>query len=468
MRFVERSLLCCSGVVLIALALMLAPSSRAETLTEAMSAAWKRHPALLAERARKRAADHEIDIARSGYYPDINAAGDVVSSDGLTGSNSFSGDPALKYSVTAEQTLFDGFRTSSAVDEALTGAQAASAGVIDVERSVLLEAVRVYADVLRDREIEALRKRDLKMFDDEVKAAREGLAKGNGTLTDVAQSRARRAQAMADLFAAMAEAEVSVAEYERVVGHAPAKLKRPAVPLARLPKSLAAAIDAADQFDPAAMRARLRAKASLSASDRIQADALPQLKARAGVEGRRGLSDQLDDRDAAFVGLRLSVPLYDGGENRARVAQANELSIALEEDARGVQERSRAGTIAAWRRLAAARSRLASEREAATQSRDALASIREGLRLGQRSIIEVLDANRELVTAEVRVRLIERDLLVSAYTLLAVTGALVTGSPEGEAAPVAIKATDALDSIVVKSTDLDTASGWQASAQIAP
>ena len=97
----------------------------------------------------------------------------------------------------------------------------------------------MYCAIERSRR---LRKRDVKMFDDEVKAAREGLAKGNGTLTDVAQSRARRAQAMADLIAAMAEAEVSVAEYERVVGHAPVKLKRPAIPHALLPKSLAAAL----------------------------------------------------------------------------------------------------------------------------------------------------------------------------------------------------------------------------------
>lgn len=435
MRVVERSCICCSGVALVALALLLASPSYAETLAEAMSAAWERHPALLAEQARKRAADHEIAIAHAGFYPDVNAAGEVVSSDGLAGTNDFSGDPAFKYSIIAEQTLFDGFRTTSTVDEALAGSQAASAGVLDVERSVLLEAVRVYADVLRDREIEALRKRDVKMFDDEVKAAREGLANGNGTLTDVAQTRARRAQAMADLIAAMAEAEVSVAEYERVVGHAPVKLKRPAIPRALLPESLAAALDAAEQFDPAAKRALYRAKASSSAIDRVQADALPQLKARAGVDGRRGLSDSTDDRDAAYVGLRLSVPLFDGGENGARVAQARELSIALAEDARGQKERSRAATIAAWRRLAAIRSRLVSEREAVALSRDALASIREGLRLGQRSMIEVLDASREVLAAEVRVRLIERDLLVAAYTLLAATGALASSSLSGETSP---------------------------------
>ena len=262
MRIAARPSHCRLGVALIALVLL--TPSRAETLTEAMGAAWERHPALLAEQARKRAAGLEIDIARSGYFPDVSATGEVMSGDNLLAATGFSNNPALKYSVTAEQTLFDGFRTSSAVDEALASAEAASAGVLDVERSVLLEAVRVFADVLRDRAIEALRKRDVEMYDDEVKAAREGLAKGNGTLTDVAQTRARRALAMADLIAAMAEAEVSDAEYERVVGHAPVKLKRPAIPQALLPKSLDAALDAAGLYDPAATTACKPAGISIS------------------------------------------------------------------------------------------------------------------------------------------------------------------------------------------------------------
>ena len=464
MRIAARPSHCRLGVALIALVLL--TPSRAETLTEAMGAAWERHPALLAEQARKRAAGLEIDIARSGYFPDVSATGEVMSGDNLLAATGFSNNPALKYSVTAEQTLFDGFRTSSAVDEALASAEAASAGVLDVERSVLLEAVRVFADVLRDRAIEALRKRDVEMYDDEVKAAREGLAKGNGTLTDVAQTRARRALAMADLIAAMAEAEVSVAEYERVVGHAPVKLKRPAIPQALLPKSLDAALDAAGLYDPAAKRARFRAKASSSAVDRIEADAFPQLKALAGVEGRRGLLDRADDRDALYAGLRLTVPLFDGGENRARVAQAGELSIALNEDARGAEERGRAGTIAAWRRLAAARSRLALEREAVSRSRDALGGIREGLRLGQRSTIEVLDASREVLVAEVRVRLIEREVLLAAYTLLAATGGLSATASRSEENAAAKPPAGSSSGWIAGTKKIDAASGWQASTQV--
>ena len=404
------------------LTIAMATPSQAETLAQAMAAAWQHHPALMAEHARKRAADAGIDIARSGYFPDVNATGEIAAANETLRGNAWT--PAGNYSVSAEQTLFDGFRTTSAVDEALADAGAAAAGVLDTERAVLLEAVKVYADVLRDRNIQALRKRDIGMLDEQVKAAQENLSKGAGTLTDVAQTRARRAQATADLITAMAEAEVSAAEYERVVGHPPSKLKRPSIPKSSLPTSLQAALESADRFDPATQRAQLKAKASRSAIERVRADALPQVKARAALEGNRGLSALAGDRDVASVGLRVSVPIFDGGETSARVAQARELSTALSGDARGAQERARAGAVTAWKRLAAARERLVAEREAVTQNRKALEGIREGIRLGQRSMLEALDAQRDVVAAEVRVGSIERDLLVSAYVLLAATGAL--------------------------------------------
>ncbi len=395
-----------------------------------MTQAWTHHPVLMAERARKRAADAGIDIARSGYFPEVNASGEIATANGTLLGNapqsrsSTDWNSTATYSVSAEQTLFDGFRTSSSVDEALAEAGSAAASVLDTERSVLLEAVRVYADVLRDREIQSLRKRDVSMLDEQAKAAQQSLAKGVGTLTDVAQTRARRAQATADLITAMAESEVSAAEYERVVGHAPSKLKRPTVPKSLLPASLQAAIQSADQLDPATQRAELRAKASHAAIDRVSADALPQVKARASLEGNRGLLNTGEDRDVASVGVRVSVPLFDGGKNRARVAQAKELNTALSEEARGSQARARVAAVSAWKRLAAVRARLNSERDAVEQNRKALDGIREGVRLGQRSTIETLDAHRDVVAAQIRVSSTERDLLLSAYTLLATTGLL--------------------------------------------
>jgi outer membrane protein len=284
--------------------------------------------------------------------------------------------------------------------------------------------VRVYADVLRDREIQSLRKRGVSMLDEQVKAAQESLSKGAGTITDVAQTRARRAQATADLITAMAETEVSATEFERVVGHAPSKLKRPSIPKAQLPASLQTAVDSADQFDPTTQRAELKAKAAQAAVNRVRADAFPQVKARAALEGNRGISNVAEDRDVASVGLRVSVPILDGGENRARVVQAKELNAALDEEARGLQQRARLGAVAAWKRLAAARDRMVAEREAVEQNRSALEGIREGIRLGQRSILEALDAHRDLVASQVRVSSIERDLLVSAFALLAATGGL--------------------------------------------
>ena len=458
-----------AGLLAALMALPLSALAHAETLTEAMAAAQAHHPMLKAEQARKRAAAAGIDIARSGYFPDVSATGEIAAtnSDIRFGNGQISTasglNPAWDYSVSAEQTLFDGFRTSSAVDEALAEDSAASASVLGAEQSVLLEAVRAYADVLRDRTVQVLRKRDVDMLDDQVKAAQTSLSKGASTVTDVAQARSRRAQATAELITAMAEAEVSTAEYERVVGYPPSHLKRPSLPEALLPKSLQATIDASDGFDPLTRRAQFRAKAAKFAVDRLRADAFPQVKARVALEGSRGHLTNTDDRDVASIGLRVTVPIFDGGANSARVTQANAINTALTEEARGASERARSGAMAAWRRWSAARERLASERDAVDQSRQALDGIRQEVRAGQKSMIESLDAQRQLVATEVAANVSERDLLVESYALLAATGKLSSGLPIGEADAAATKPAAARDTLSSNPIKLDGAKGWLAS-----
>jgi outer membrane protein len=414
----------------------------AETLAEAMAAALQHHPTLRAEQARKNAARAGIDIARSGYYPRVTASGDIGAASGSRGLNAGESGGGLSridddfgarwgYSLAAEMPLYDGSRTRSAVAEATSGTEAASAQVLAAEQSVLLEAAIVFSDVIRDRQIETLRSRSMAMLQDEVKAVLDRLRGGTATETDVAQTRARHAQAIADLITAKANTAISVAEYERVVGHPPRKLSAAKVPEPLLPKTVEAATASADAQNPAALNADLRAEASGYAVDRVAADGLPQVKLRGGVDGDRGFSSRSDDRDSASVSMRVSVPLYDGGETAARVEQAQHLRESLAEEARGVRERIRASVIAAWARLAAGRDRLASEREAVAASHRALEGVREEIRLGQRSTLEGLDAQRELVGSEVRVASSERDLIVAAYALLSATGQLTLGGAPG-------------------------------------
>ncbi len=425
---------------------LLAAPAAAETLVEAMTAAVRHHPTLRAEHARKGAARAGVDVARSGYYPRVTASGDIGAASGPRGLSAGTGpDVGGKaragaddfgarwgYSLNAEMPLYDGMRTRSAVAEASTGAEAASAQVAVAEQTVLLDAAIVFSDVLRDRRVETLHARSTAMLQDEVKSVMDRLRGGTATQTDVAQTRARHAQAIADLITAKANTAISVAEYERVVGHAPRKLSAASVPDPLLPKTAEAAVANAEAQNPAAVGADLRAAASGHTVDRLRADGLPQVKLRGGIDGDRSFSSRGEDRDGASASVRVVVPLFDGGETAARVEQAQQIQESLAEEARGVRERVRAGVIAAWSRLAAGRDRLASERDAVAESRRALESVREEIRLGQRSTLEGLDVQRELVASEVRLAAGERDLIVAGYALLAATGQLVLENVQGQ------------------------------------
>ena len=428
-------------VFIAALLFPLATQVNAETLDEAMAAAAAHHPTLRAEQARNQAAHVGIDIARSGYYPRVTASGDIGAASGSRGlyagsdsSIGSSGSGSLNegwggrwgYSLSAEQPLFDGWRTQSSVAEARSGADAATSQVRVAEQSVLLEAVVAFADVVRDRQIETLRTRSRTMLEEEVAASLERMKRGVGTETDVAQTRARHAQAIADLIVAKAETKASLAEYERVIGRAPRKLARPKVPEQLLPNSIETAIASASSRHPASVTAASREEASRHSIDRLAADGLPQVKLRGGIDGERSLSSGSDElnRDSASVAVRVTVPLFDGGESAARVQQARHINVSLAEEARAVRERVHASVNSAWARLTAGRQRLAFEQQSVSSSRKALEGVREEIRLGQRATVEGLDAQRELTASEVRLAASERDLIVSAYALLATTGQL--------------------------------------------
>lgn len=440
----------------------------AETLPEAMAAALRHYPPILAEAARNQAARIGIDAARSGYYPRVTASGDIGAASGNRGLSAGSSSSTLAdagspfgtdwtsrwgYALLAEQPIFDGFRTRSAVAEARAGAEGADAQVRLTEQVVLLEAVAVYADLLRDRDVEALRTRDVATLAEHAKAAVERAERGEASVTDVAQARARHAQAIAELITARASAAVRVAEYERVIGRAPGKLSRPNPPGTLLPRSRDESVATAIAKHPMAATVAFKEEASRHAVDRQRADGLPQVKLRGGIEGDRALSGSETGRDSASIAMRMTVPLFDGGETNARVRQAQEINRGLAEDARGVRDRLQAGAIAAWTGLVAARERITVERNALAENRRAVEGVREEIRLGQRSIIDGLDAQRELVNGEVRVATGARELLVAHYALLSAAGLLSYHAIIAETAPHSAGATRAWDTTLVEKAE---------------
>jgi outer membrane protein len=408
-----------------------------ETLEQAMAAALRHHPSLSAEAARRAAAAARVDAGRAGYSPKVVASGDVgaaVGGRGLVAGDSpdlpdraSSGDSVSarwRYSLSAEQSIYDGYRTRSTVREAEAGHEAADAQVAVTRQLVLMEAVGAFADLQYARDVDTLRAREVAALASQVASTVELARQGDTTETEVARARARHAQAIADLIAARAEVAAAAAEYARVTGGEPRRLVRPRPLDAKLPASLQAVVASALSSHPMGAVAGARASAARHAIDRQRADGLPQVKLRGGVDGEHGLDGSTPGRDGASVAVRVSVPLFDGGETAARVRQAEHTHASLAEEARGVRGKIEAAARAAWSRLVAARERLGIERDAAAESRRALDGLRVQVKAGQRSVTDELDLSRDTVTAEVRLAAVERDLLVASYAVLAAAGQL--------------------------------------------
>ncbi len=419
------------GVAVIATALIVClPGTdvAAETLQQALTAAYKFNPRLDAERARLRATDEEVPRALSGYRPQVFGSADVgyrntrTRSDNL-GTESVETHPR-GYGVGLSQPVFRGFRTLNTVREAEAVVRAGRANLHIIEQSVLLEAVITYADVVRDQAVVRLRENNVNVLTRELRATEDRFSVGEVTRTDVAQAQARRSGAVSALDLARANLRTSRAAYERVIGSPPSNLIDPGVPERLLPKSQNEALAIAGQENPNIVAALYREQAARHVVDRIWGELLPEVSVDANYDRRFGQNPGINETEVTEVTGRLTVPIYQGGEVSARVRQAKHTHVSRLQEVEQFRTESQADVVASWSRLEASRAQLISDAAQVEANRTALAGVREEERVGQRTLLDVLNAELELLNAEVNLVTTRRDLAVSAYTLLASVGRL--------------------------------------------
>src|SRR5690606_31068315 len=129
------------------------------------------------------------------------------------------------FGIQLNQTLFDGLQTKNNVLAAEARVAAANESLRNTEQNTLFDAAAAYMDVIRDREIAALRERNLEFLGEQVRASNSRLEVGEGPRTDVAQARASQQAAIAQPSAARAQVLASSATYMQIVGEQPGKLQ---------------------------------------------------------------------------------------------------------------------------------------------------------------------------------------------------------------------------------------------------
>jgi len=428
-------------------ALALAPA-RADTLESALAAAYQNSPAINAERARLRATDEELAKAQSGYRPSINIDADLglgQASSTVTPLPEVNGvQPTLLqnqqnaasfrrydgdtrpggFAVTVSQPLFEGFRVANSVKQADASIMAAREALRDVEQKTLLETTRVYADVLRDAANMALRQHSRKLLETEASATKERFAAGEMTRTDVSQALAREAEARAAFEAAKANLRGSLASYQRLVGHVPVRLTNPAGFEQLLPTRIDDAISAALSHNPQVVGAAYLEKAANFDVKRTLGEMLPQVRLQASHNERFYPSTVLYQQTNETASVRVSIPIYQAGDVEARVRQAKQQHQGRIQEIEGAREQAQASAISAFAEVQAMRAEVAALRLQVQATTDSLAGVREEQKAGQRTLLDVLNAEQEQTNARVSLVQARHDMVIAAYTLLSAMGRL--------------------------------------------
>jgi outer membrane protein len=405
-------------------------AAHAETLLDALTASYQYSPTLDSARAQQRARDEDIARANSGYRPDINASANV----GRERDNTISPIPGAGghtitsprgYALDLVQPLFTGFQVTNAVNAAEANDRAGRETLRSTEQQVLLDAVTAFGDVTRDQAIVKLNENNLSFLDAELKAQRDRFAVGEVTKTDVAQSEARRALGQSDLDQARANLKSSRAIFEQVIGHPPSGLIEANPNTKLVPRSLEDAVAIGTKENPQIVQSLYLEQAARFTVDQIRGELLPQAQLEANYTDQFDPSDGIDEGTSASIVGRVNVPIYAaGGETFARVRQAKHNHIAALQQIEVARAASQSQVVQAWSQLVGFKAQAESDKASIVANTTALNGVREEERVGQRTVLDVLNAQQELLQSQVNLETTKRNILVASYTLVSAIGRL--------------------------------------------
>lgn len=406
----------------------LAGGARAETLESALSRAYSANPTLNSQRANLRAANENVPRALSGYRPRVTATADAgfnfSETDLGNGRRSSVASGPRGVGLQVDQTLFNGNRTYNSTRRAESSVFATREALRNVEQTILFDAVAVYMNVLRDTAILNLERNNGEVIEEQLRQTRDRFNVGEVTRTDVAQAEARFAGARSRASAAEATLRGSIATFRRIVGVEPRRLApgRPADSL--LPRTMDQAV-ASGLVEHPQIRSALHSVDVAELDVKVaEGELYPTLGFRGAVSQRYDVQGSGDSRGNASALATLTIPIYEGGEVYARVRQAKEVAGQRRIEVDIARDTVRAGVITAWSQLEAARAQIVAAEAQVQAAETALMGVREEARVGQRTTLDVLNAQQELLSARVNLITAQRDRVVGSYLILQATGRL--------------------------------------------
>ncbi|MDE5440155.1 TolC family outer membrane protein [Bradyrhizobium sp. CSA207] len=414
----------------LALSCAVTAAAKAEALPEALAKAYQTNPQLNAERARQRATDENVPQALAGYRPQIVAS----LSAGLQSVRNLLPDNTIQTAnlkpwvigVTVTQTLFNGFRTANSVRMAELQVQSGREALRNVGQGVLLDAVTAYTNVLANQSLVEAQRSNVAFLRETLAVTQRRLNAGDVTPTDSAQAEARLNRGLADLNAAEVALAVSQATYAQVVGNAPSQLRPAEVVDRYLPRSREDAMTMAIREHPAVMAAGFDVDVASTTIRVAEGTLLPSASIQGSASRSRNNDPTLGTfaEDQASIIANVTAPIYDGGQAASQTRQAKEITAQSRLVLDQVRNQARTAATSAWVTNEGAKIAVSASESEVKAATVALQGVQREAAGGQRTTVDVLNSQADLIQARARLIGALRDRVIASYTLLSAVGHL--------------------------------------------
>jgi outer membrane protein len=427
-----------AAILAIGFAVFTVEQAQADTLEWALAQAYQNNPQLNSQRAITRQADEGVPQALSGYRPKVTATGTLGSQFQQTTSKT----PGLGLAppvyvqteanfaphtvgISGTQTLYNGMQNGNKTRQAESQVSAARETLRLIEQNVLLNAATAYMNLLRDEATLDLQRRNVQVLQEQLRQTRDQFNVGEVTKTDVAQAESRLAGGRSAVLQAESNYVSSKAAYRQAIGVEPGKLA-PGSPVDRLsPRTLGEAVSAGRANNPTVTAAMFGVDVAALQVKINEGVLHPTLSVTASAQQawETNTTTLLQQFNASLVG-QLSVPLYQGGVEYANIRQSKETLGQKRLDLDTARDQAQASVTQAWGQLEAAKAQIQATQSQVTAAEIALNGVREEARVGQRTTLDVLNAQQELVNDRVALVSAQRDRVVASFTLLSAVGGL--------------------------------------------
>src|SRR6201992_473058 len=408
----------------------------ADTIEGALVRAYQNNPQLNAQRAQARVTDENVPQALSGYRPSVALTGSLGYQ--YTDTNSTQGgsptaivrteihgtDPPRSVGITATQTIFNGNRTANKTRVAESQVSGSREALRVLEESVLLSAATIYMDELRDAAIVEVQKSNTRVLEQTLKQTQDRFNVGEVTRTDVAQSEAQLAAGRTQQLTAESQLTTTRSNYRRIIGIEPNNLA-PGSPVDRfLPRTLVSAVELSLIENPNVTAAMFGVDVNFLTVKVNEGALLPTVTftASAAQSYESTMTTYRSFVSSAFPSI--TIPVYQGGAEYSLIRQSKETLSQQRLTLELTRDQTRANTVTAWGQLVAGKAQVASAQAQVTASEIALNGVREEAKAGQRTTLDVLNAQQALVNARVALVTAQHDRVVASYSVLSAVGRL--------------------------------------------